>query len=84
MKRTIINLEPDDKSWLDHTAASLGISMTALVSRAIKQYRAQAIATPLPAALAATRGCWQRDDLDQLRDEWEGRLASLMPPPGPR
>lgn len=76
MVRTVISLDPDDKSWLDRMAAERGMTMTALVREAIRRLRA---ASDIPAPsidtlLDRTRGTWRHGDglawQDKLRDEW--------------
>lgn len=76
MIRTIISLDPDDKSWLDRTATERGVPMTELVREAIRRLRAEA-SEPEPtfdALLERTRGLWRHGEalawLDRLRDEW--------------
>jgi hypothetical protein len=76
MIRTLISLDPEDKSWLDQTAAERGVPMTEIVREAIRRLRA-ASDRRLPsydALLDRTRGMWRRGDglvwQDGLRDEW--------------
>jgi hypothetical protein len=76
MIRTIISLDPDDKSWLDRLAAQRGVPMTEVVREAIRRFRATAELPHLSyeAALEHTQGLWQRGDglewQERLRDEW--------------
>ncbi len=77
MPRTLINLEADDKQWLDAEAKARGVSMAALVREAVHEYRVHEEATGRPAlaqALADTAGIWRRGDglawQRRLRDEW--------------
>lgn len=77
MSRTLINLDPDDKAWLDREAHSRNLPMTELVRQAVRGYRVRHESrglTELQAALKRTAGIWRRDDgLDyqqQLRAEW--------------
>lgn len=77
MPRTLINLDSDDKQWLDEQARARGISMAGLVREAVHEYRVreQAAARPtLEQALAETAGIWGNGDglawQRQLRDEW--------------
>jgi len=75
--RTLINLEVDDKQWLDAEAKARGVSMAALVREAVHEYRVHEEATGRPAlaqALADTAGIWRSGDglawQRRLRDEW--------------
>lgn len=77
MARTLINLPPEDKAWLDQEAHSQHVSMTELVRRAVHDYRlrAQNRAHPtLQEALAQTAGIWQQGDAleyqSRIRNEW--------------
>jgi len=76
MIRTIISLDPEDKSWLDRTATERGVPMTELVREAIRRFRSTT-SEPAPtfdALLDRTRGLWRQGDglawQDRLRDEW--------------
>lgn len=80
MPRTLINLDPDDKEWLDREARLRHVPMTELVRRAVRDYRArqESLARPsLQTALSRTAGIWRQGDaLDwqrRLRDEWDRR-----------
>jgi len=75
--RTLINLDPGDKQWLDAEAAARGVSMARLVREAVHEYRVreQAASRPtLQRALNQTAGIWRRGDglawQQRLRDEW--------------
>ncbi|MEX2497773.1 MAG: CopG family transcriptional regulator [Wenzhouxiangellaceae bacterium] len=77
MPRTLINLEPDDKQWLDAEARARGVSMASLVREAVHEYRVHEQATRRPTleeALADTAGIWRGGDglawQRRLRDEW--------------
>jgi hypothetical protein len=77
MPRTLINLEADDKQWLDAEAKARGVSMAALVREAVHEYRVRDEAAGCPdlaQALADTAGIWRRGDglawQRRLRDEW--------------
>jgi len=78
MPRTVINIDSDDKRWLDREARQQHVPMTELVRRAVRAYRgrAEALSKPdLQAALSSTSGIWQgRDGLEhqnRLRKEWD-------------
>lgn len=78
MPRTIINLDPDDKAWLDREAQARRVPMTEVVRQAIRGYRlAQECRRPphLRDALRRTAGLWRQGDglawQDRLRSEWE-------------
>ncbi len=77
MIRTLISLDPEDKSWLDRMATERGVPMTEIVREAIRRLRA-ASDQPTPATYDAlierTRGLWRHGDglawQKRLRDEW--------------
>jgi hypothetical protein len=80
MPRTLINLDPDDKAWLDREAAARNVPMTELVRQAVRAFRIREEslgAGDLQSAVRETAGLWQvGDGLEvqrRLRDEWEGR-----------
>lgn len=77
MPRTIINLDPDDKDWLDRRARSEHVAMTEVVRRAVKAYRLREESRgreDLQNLLARTAGIWREGDgltyQNQIRDEW--------------
>lgn len=77
MPRTLINLDPDDKAWLDREARSRRVPMTELVRQAIRRYRIQEQSQGrigLQSALERTAGLWRHGDglawQRRLRDEW--------------
>lgn len=62
MARTLINLGPEDKEWLDREARARHVPMTELVRQAVRDYRTrqQSLAQPsLQAVLARTAGLWR-------------------------
>lgn len=78
MQRTLINLDPDDKAWLDRTAKQQQIPMTEVVRQAVRAYRLREEShgqQQLQHAIRETRGIWRSGDgLDyqkRLRDEWD-------------
>ncbi len=78
MPRTVINLDPEDKRWLDHEARQRRVPMTELVRQAVRAYRvrAETLSKPdLQAALAHTAGIWRAGDglahQNRLRKEWD-------------
>lgn len=78
MPRTLINLDPEDKEWLDREARARHLPMTELVRQAVRDYRTrqQSLAQPsLQTVLARTAGLWRGGDglayQRRLRDEWE-------------
>ncbi|TAM61187.1 MAG: ribbon-helix-helix protein, CopG family [Rhodanobacter sp.] len=80
MVRTLINLDPDDKAWLDREAEARKLPMTELVRQAVRGYRIRHEShglTDLQAALRRTAGIWQHGDglhyQHRLRDEWNDR-----------
>jgi len=77
MPRTLINLAPEDKQWLDAEARARGVSMASLVREAVHEYRVHEQAARHPTlgqALADTAGIWRGGDglawQRRLRDEW--------------
>jgi hypothetical protein len=59
MIRTVINLAPEQKAWLDLKACETGKSMTAVVRDAVARYRAEDAKRdkpPLAGLLESTRG----------------------------
>ncbi len=75
MTRTVINLEPNQKAWLDRQAALRGVPMTELVRQAVRDFRAREDTRPsLEHALQRTAGIWRGGDgLDyqrRIRAEW--------------
>ena len=77
MPRTLINLTPDDKQWLDAEARTRGVSMARLVRDAVHEYRLREQAADRPTldqALGETAGIWRQGDglawQQRLRDEW--------------
>lgn len=77
MPRTLINLDPDDKAWLDREARARKVPMTEVVRQAI---RAHCLAlsrhdpSRLHDALARTAGIWRQGDglawQERLREAW--------------
>lgn len=80
MARTIINLDSEDKSWLDHAARERHVPMTELVRQAVHDYRIRSETLGKPkveATLARTAGLWRQGDglacQKRLRREWDRR-----------
>jgi hypothetical protein len=78
MPRTLINLDPEDKAWLDREARKRRLPMTELVRQAIRRYRDHERSRRRPdlqSALARTAGLWRHGDglnwQQRLRDEWD-------------
>ncbi len=73
MIRTIINLDPDEKTWLERTAKSAGVPMTELVREAIRRMRRQEEMS-FEQLLEQTSGLWSEEDglsyQRRLRQEW--------------
>ena len=82
MARTIVNINSDDKRWLDQEAKRRRVPMTRLVGEAVSEYRTRQERQSRPdleALLADTCGLWQQGGdgfewQDRLRDEWEDRV----------
>ena len=75
MRRTVINLEPEQKAWLERQAALRGVPMTELVRQAVRDFRAREDARPsLEHALQRTAGIWRDghglDYQRRIRAEW--------------
>jgi hypothetical protein len=73
MTRTIISLDPDDKSWLDKRAAATGKTMTEIVREAVRRMRKEE-ESAFGDLLNETRGLWRSGDglayQRRLRKEW--------------
>jgi len=73
MIRTVISIEPDEKSWLERRAKSVGVPMSELVREAIRRMRRQEDAS-FDRLLEETSGLWtEGDGLDfqrRSRAEW--------------
>lgn len=73
MIRTVISLDPEDKAWLDKTAASTGQTMAELVRRAVRRLRDEE-ETSFREILKQTRGLWKAGDglayQRKIRREW--------------
>lgn len=81
MTRTIVNISPEDKRWLDQEAKNRRVSMTSLVSEAVHEYRLrqEGLDEPdLAAILDNTAGIWTQGDglnwQQSLREEWNDRF----------
>lgn len=77
MQRTLINLDPEDKAWLDREARQRHIPMTELVRQAVHVYRLREESRgneQWQNAVRETAGLWQQGDglawQEHLRDEW--------------
>lgn len=80
MTKTLINLDPDDKAWLDVEARTRKLPMTELVRRAVHQYRVceeSRSRLDLVATLESTAGIWRHGDglayQQRMRREWNDR-----------
>ncbi|MBU1189894.1 MAG: ribbon-helix-helix domain-containing protein [Gammaproteobacteria bacterium] len=80
MPRTLINLDPEDKQWLDAESRARGVSMARLVREAVHEYRVREQAADRPTlqrALNDTAGIWRQGDglawQQRLREEWDRR-----------
>lgn len=81
MTRILINLDPEDKAWLDRESRARNVPMTELVRQAVRAYRVreESLNRPkLQAALAQTAGILSGNNglafQSRLRDEWEQRI----------
>ena len=80
MPRTLINLSPDDKRWLDREAKARHLPMTELVRQAVRDYRSREESRTRPSlrsALEQTAGIWRSGDglawQRRIRGEWTDR-----------
>ncbi len=78
MPKTLINLEHEDKAWLDREARRRQVPMTELVRQAVRSFRVTEESRQRPnlrRALARTAGLWRRGDAltwqERLRGEWD-------------
>lgn len=78
MPRTLINLDPEDKAWLDQEARARHVPMTELVRQAVRAYRVRAESMNRPdlqSALSRTAGIWRTGDglayQRRMRAEWD-------------
>jgi len=78
MPKTLINLDADDKAWLDSEAQRQHLPMTELVRQAVRSYRLREQSRRLPNltdALTRTAGLWRQGDAlawqQRLRGEWD-------------
>ena len=78
MPRTLINLDPEDKAWLDRESHARQVPMTELVRQAVRAYRLREEnlgSKDLQAVIRETAGIWQVGDglayQKRLRDEWD-------------
>lgn len=76
MPKTLINLDPDDKAWLDREARRQHVPMTELVRQAVRRLREQSRRKPaLQDVLSRTSGLWRSGDglkwQQRLRSEWD-------------
>lgn len=78
MPKTLVNLDPDDKAWLDQEARRRKLSMTELVRQAVHAYRLREQHRDRPQlaeVLQRTAGLWRQGDglawQRRLRSEWD-------------
>jgi hypothetical protein len=78
MDRTLVNLNPEDKAWLDREAKLRRVPMTELVRQAVHGYRLREESLgqdDLLHVLRDTAGIWRRGDgleyQRALREEWD-------------
>jgi predicted transcriptional regulator len=78
MPKTLVNLDPEDKAWLDQEARRRKQPMTELVRQAVRSFRLreQNRSRPdLADVLQRTAGLWRQGDglawQQRLRDEWD-------------
>jgi Ribbon-helix-helix protein, copG family len=78
MPKTLINLDHDDKAWLDREARRQQVPMTELVRQAVRSFRVREESRQRPnlgQVLARTAGLWRQGDglawQQRLRGEWD-------------
>lgn len=77
MPRTVVNLDEENKAWLDQQAALRGVPMNQLVRQAVREFRSREERVSKRSfrdTLKRTAGIWRaRDGLayqQRLRKEW--------------
>ena len=76
MKRMIITIPDEDKSWLESYSHSYHQSVSETIRKAIKSYKEKRIKTNRKEFLAKTAGIWKEKNIDGLeyvnniRNEW--------------
>ena len=77
MPRTLVDLDDENKAWLDRQAALRGVPMTELVRQAVRDFRIREDRVSKPAfrdTLKRTAGIWRAGDglafQERLRREW--------------
>lgn len=78
MATILVNLDPEDKDWLNQQARRRRAPITELVRQAVRGFRLRVPGASTPAlseALARAAGLWRRGDglawQTQVRSEWE-------------
>ncbi len=73
MTRTIISLETEDKTWLEHQAKKQGVAMAQLVRQAIRRMRDEE-SVSFHRILKESKGTWRKGDglawQKKVRKEW--------------
>lgn len=74
MIRTVIALEEEEKEFLDRVAKDEGVSMAAIIRRAVREHMRQMQSRDTDHLLEVTFGIRKGDDalsyVNSLRDEW--------------
>jgi len=78
MTKTLVNLDREDKDWLDREAQRRKVPMTELVRQAVRRFRIREESESLPSLgdiLERTAGLWRSGDglawQQQMRGEWD-------------
>lgn len=78
MIRTVVSLEPEEKTWVDQQAAKEHVSMATIIRDAIHHYRQELETEKRPSfteLLKQTQGITEMDDGLQyqinIRNEWD-------------
>jgi hypothetical protein len=77
MVRTLISLPEEDKAWLDKMARSQRIATSALVRKAVAEFRSRTESDPgsFEKLHESVQGLWKKGDsvayVRKLRKEWD-------------
>ncbi len=77
MVRILISLPEKDKAWLDKTAKARHVAASALVRKAIEEFRSRAESEPdrFEELHESVQGLWKKGDsvafIRKLRKEWD-------------
>jgi hypothetical protein len=73
MTRMLISLEDNDRRWLEQKSQEIGVPMSEVVRRAIRQAQENG-QKPMKDLLASTQGLWRHGDglryQQRIRKDW--------------